>query len=102
MAHTPGPWYVDEALPGGLPHVYARSHRGFSLDFIADASGPNSRAHEVSIANARLIAAAPDMLVALEYAEAQLAYSDEDAHLIDTDRADALRLVQAAIAAAGS
>jgi hypothetical protein len=43
-----------------------------------------------------------EMLVALEYAEAELTYSSEDAHLIDTDRADALRLVQAAIAAAGS
>ena len=61
--HTPGPWWVDETFTiwtGGLAIAYADgSHvahttRGFE--------GPDGEAY----ANARLIAAAPDLLEALK------------------------------------
>lgn len=50
-------------------------------------------------ADATLIAAAALVREALEYAEAQLAYSDEHAHLINAERADALHLVRSALEA---
>jgi hypothetical protein len=72
----------------------AGSRASMQRGLIVDNIGPFSESREY-----RLALLAKEMLLALEYAEAQLAsYSDEDG-LIDPDRADALRLVQAAIAA---
>jgi hypothetical protein len=63
--HTPGPWHVDQTL--GFPRdVYAE--RGFMIATayeVQDAdNGPES------CANARLMAAAPDLLEALKEMEA--------------------------------
>lgn len=62
--HTPGPWHVDR-----LGKVRCENEGG--LGFIADPGDgryANSipRNHAVSLANARLIAAAPDLLTALQ------------------------------------
>jgi hypothetical protein len=59
VQHTPGPWNMfteDDEGPGKLPGTYTVD--GPSLDWIAQ--GINDEA------NARLIAAAPDLLAALE------------------------------------
>lgn len=56
--HTPGPWYIG-MRPG--PMIYGDAPRGAQ---VADMSGPLIPADENS-ANARLIAAAPDLLAAL-------------------------------------
>jgi flagellar basal body rod protein FlgF len=78
VAHTPGPWYYDEGdngeitrdVPEGSPlHEYgtaemvavATEHR----DINGGADGLTPRDHETMKANARLIAAAPDLLVSL-------------------------------------
>jgi len=55
---TPGPWHVDKTLKR---FVYSADG-----NLIADAS--DYREYEEALANARLIAAAPDLLVALEAA----------------------------------
>ena len=61
--HTPGPWAVE--LPYGEPGVYvtAAPPRGTN-PLICRMSGPVQTAE--AVANARLIAAAPDLLAALE------------------------------------
>jgi len=62
--HTPGPWDVDLNSSDG--QWYIRPHRqGFMLAVIdPSAIQGNDWTHE---ANARLIAAAPDLLVALRF-----------------------------------
>lgn len=55
-SHTPGPWRVDPTGDIG-PWII-----GDSEDFIADCNCNNSIEDETTEANARLIAAAPDLL----------------------------------------
>lgn len=62
--HTPGPWRADAQYIGavnGSPVPIASSH----LEWFTAPGGP---AHEEACANARLIAAAPDLLAALRWA----------------------------------
>ena len=60
--HTPGPWVTDDTLPG---NVYSSDATG---SIIATVTGFEwaRRGKTVEKANARLIAAAPDMLEALK------------------------------------
>lgn len=58
-AFTPGPWEVRH-FPDGHAFVYAAHIRSEFDAFVCNCSG------EKQAANARLIAAAPDMLAALE------------------------------------
>lgn len=70
MTHTPGPWLI-----AGATHIYASGKNGANVCSISEprattevrytplALGSNDR--EEAYANARLIAAAPDMLKAL-------------------------------------
>jgi len=62
--HTPGPWLLDEAPmeTGDLTDWYCVTNATFDADV----------AHAVTEADARLIAAAPELLAALEDAAAQL------------------------------
>jgi hypothetical protein len=60
-AHTPGPWFTTR--PHGTIYIEARL-RGSTLQEVA-AVGP-TEAPEQQEANARLIAAAPDLLEALQ------------------------------------
>ena len=71
--HTPGPWDVQNALGDGPNKwIYADGL------YVAEVDGEREEAE----ANARLIAAAPDLLTALkdavEYLELQLECSGED------------------------
>ena len=72
--HTPGPWVVgttDKTLIGGL--------RGFSYSNIAQTiviPAHGHKKHAIAEANARLIAAAPEMLAALT----RLANDDWECH----------------------
>lgn len=67
MRHTPGPWHVD---PDPRPdmewnnHIYGAD--GMAVCFMAHSDGKDDERDE---ANARLIAAAPDLLSALEAVE---------------------------------
>ncbi len=67
--HTPGPWEID---PRAANHVIADKRSICSLGF-HDTSLPDGGQAENS-ANARLIAAAPDLLAALEIARECIAY----------------------------
>lgn len=60
--HTPGPWdYSWEIQPNGCPTV---GHRGLMVCMVAhSAKDPDQK--ETALANANLIAAAPDLLEAL-------------------------------------
>lgn len=64
--HTPGPWYMSEEY--GL-HVYSPAEKMQIADILlCDASDPEPYAtadEKTAKANARLIAAAPDLLAAL-------------------------------------
>jgi hypothetical protein len=58
MSHTPGPWTIDEEW------VYPEEHPNWAAVRIGD-QGMSVNGH-IGIANARLIAAAPDLLHALK------------------------------------
>ncbi len=63
MEHTKGPWHVEPDLTGGKPSVRTNSGSVIATMTTTDVN-PVTRAHDE--ANARLIAAAPELLEALE------------------------------------
>lgn len=82
--HTPGPWYLD-----------AHDERGW---FLLSESGPDIMAEpfDCADADARLIAAAPDLLSALE---GMLEHADMG-EINDEDTLEAVNAARAAIAKA--
>lgn len=67
--HTPGPWFVCDADSRHMTRISANEGTGRALNggiYIARVQGPDNRA------NARLIAAAPDLLKAGEGARQAL------------------------------
>ena len=97
--HTPGPWkpaMMNSRLMNVLPH---RVH-GFIVQIVGGADGQmvahaHGRTEKECEANARLIAAAPDMLEALQGAAE--AFKPYDRFKVDVD---AMRKLEAAIAKA--
>lgn len=64
--HTPGPWLVQQTIPGGSCYIMADS-LGLGYPFLASVNHDDIRGNEAQrLANAALMAAAPDMLAALE------------------------------------
>jgi len=62
--HTPGPWdYGWEIQPNGCPTV---GHKGLMVCMVAH-SAKDPIQKETALANANLIAAAPDLLEALKF-----------------------------------
>lgn len=89
VKHTPGPWLPCGWLTGGLLSVYAVTPEGSNLGYVALVHGlsampPPEQVNEVvagyktpdhdpvAVANARLIASAPDLLDACEAAAESL------------------------------
>jgi hypothetical protein len=78
MSHTPGPWHVSDDAQGPMM-VFADQH-GKAVCSLTDTFSPSNGfigddegvGRPTRTANARLIAAAPDLLAALECAEARL------------------------------
>ena len=70
--HTPGPWDVIPARGKMLPHLMGADHSRIAL--LDDCHAAENERQ----ANARLIAAAPDLLEALENAANQIKALDED------------------------
>jgi len=65
--HTPGPWKISHDMPSKSYEIYAND-----LSEHADEGDQLHIAEYITEANARLIAAAPDMLEALEAARSDL------------------------------
>ena len=63
MSHTPGPWAAHEGWPSDIWHVDMPG-RAYSIGVSRADSDEDMTVEEVQ-ANARLIAAAPDLLAAL-------------------------------------
>ena len=95
--HTPGPWHLDTAR--GNTHLSSVFHGKDNRPFlerpwnVAICTGPQSEA------NARLIAAAPDLLAALENL-AETAPIDIEADTVDAYRKFVLTTARNAIAKA--
>lgn len=70
-AHTPGPWAIDSELPPNSRSVIARVS---GIPISGNTSGPHSE--EEDRPNARLIAAAPELLEALQMCIAWIECSD--------------------------
>ncbi|WCX74845.1 hypothetical protein KK211_17905 [Pseudomonas aeruginosa] len=64
--HTPGPWTVD--FIDGVDGVFAECDKRICQVDEVDIVGWNARFRDESEANAKLIAAAPDLLEALQQA----------------------------------
>jgi hypothetical protein len=60
MKHTPGPWFADKQSPSGWVSIYAIEQDGRKTLPFAVCK------HFNEVENARLIAAAPDLLEALQ------------------------------------
>lgn len=104
MAHTPGPWAYDE----DSSEVYSAAD-GYGTGWIALVKGNDdagvSFPETMRLANARLIAAAPELLACLQSLRVVFAslegWRDMDATLVDQFiSSDGLHRVEAAIAKA--
>lgn len=72
--HTPAPWrYYTEPQPNGCPVI---GHGNLMVAVVAHSVNERDQ-HETALANARLIAAAPDLLDELEYLSAVMACHDK-------------------------
>ncbi len=92
--HTPGPWsYYTEPQPNGCPIVGAR---GLMVAMLAHTiNQPEQR--DIALANARLIAAAPMLLEALQNIVASLSEHDDEGMI---EHAEQMIAARAAIATA--
>ena len=60
-AHTPGPWTIEESMPGD-GHHFIHGADGTCVLCPDDGWNSNYRDYDSRLANARLIAAAPELL----------------------------------------
>lgn len=83
--HTPGPWHIDEdPRPGMEWNRHINSAPAMTVCFMAHSDG---NAPERDAANARLIAAAPELLEALRAIISDGMHCDVVPHLQDKARA---------------
>lgn len=75
--HTPGPWTFEEgsAERQAMSNVFKAADREFQIAYVTcESRNPYQRAED--IANARLIASAPDLLAACKAALARIEQND--------------------------
>jgi hypothetical protein len=89
--HTPGPWHLSNLAANGEQEISIS--RSYESGGASVAVVESSRDHSRLLADARLIAAAPDLLEALEELLA-------DRYLADPINADRMKKARAAIAKA--
>lgn len=96
---TPGPWFTKRE---GFSTVYieARLRQGVIQEVAA--CGPTEAGLEQQLANAKLIAAAPDLLEALERLKGEIVLSDVDMDYIESHFRPWLTKAENAIAKATS
>lgn len=66
-SHTPGPWKIDRYFPSRRPFGISQDLGNKPGKAVTTSGGFARKSTDEAEANARLIAAAPDMLEALEY-----------------------------------
>jgi predicted Zn-ribbon and HTH transcriptional regulator len=81
--HTPGPWSVDDGEWGYVVHSSDTSD-----DVIASLQPADEPAESECLANARLVAAAPDLLDAVRWACKELVKTERQACMRPTDCVD--------------
>lgn len=91
--HTPGPWFVEEPL-----HRFIRSLAGKS-PFVAELNILD-KTHGEHMANARLIASAPDLLAACEAAQVAFAAEFDATHIQGIAVREAVKMLRESIASA--
>lgn len=93
--HTPGPWAVEDPMDGELSIVEANklTHewKFIATIYLREGRDPDEFPHHVSEANARLIAAAPDLLEVLRKVRNQI----DDPHMGSVDHRSDVALVSA-------
>jgi hypothetical protein len=102
--HTPGPWAAARINASSVNVIPDRIH-GFKAQVVAGDRGDMvahafGRTADEADANARLIAAAPELLEALQYVVCQLADGDEPELDGDGDEIDPFERARTAIAKA--
>ena len=93
MSHTPGPWKIDPSEEFPLAVIVDDEDGELDGVCICELQGEfddKSSATPEQMSNARLIAAAPELLEACKYALAQLE-ADGNSELICEDIRDAIR-----------
>jgi hypothetical protein len=81
--HTPGPWKYHMGLYDGMPphargYIYPVDHKIEGFNMYTDISGDKYEDRDEVEANARLIAAAPELLEALELVRVGLDMGNAD------------------------
>lgn len=66
MTHTPGPWQAECASVNGRVVEWFVRRDGDDVSIACDICDPTTESHTISEANARLIAAAPELLACLQ------------------------------------
>lgn len=103
VSHTPGPWEGDPKGDGLGVRVWDKAGQNMIAALDEDAADSACFVPDIQIreANARLIAAAPEMLDALKAAEKDLAtFEAEVTSILPMAKSPALPLIRAAIAKA--
>jgi len=85
MSHTPGPWQIEGKYQGDTGSLYLSTMHPMPIFELQPIVGTEAE----HIANAQLIAAAPDLLAALKYARRFLRSEDHDVAYIDSTIAKA-------------
>ena len=102
MPHTPGPWEVERRYSNGceiIPRIHCEKSKDRECGWIADVIGAPYLGYESTLHNARLIAAAPELLEALNRL-LPMAEDDVSQYGGDPDKDDDVIFARSAIAKA--
>jgi hypothetical protein len=103
MTHTPRPWEAA-SKPSSVVGWPVVGELGTLIADVSTMSFPGQPIPKEALANARLIAAAPELLEALDWAIAEIEgrtrYAPNDVYEAEEQRANALACARAAIAKA--
>jgi hypothetical protein len=106
VKHTPGPWTAREQknrsgiVIGWIVEAENGDRIGWPSYANAESNEGDRAPFATTAANARLIAAAPDMLAALKHVDERVIGPSPDEPLLHPDISEAWRVVRAAIAKA--
>jgi hypothetical protein len=103
MSHTPGPWKAVDDVDEGVWVSPQNTNNNIICDIVGRIWDPEAKATQITdedIENARLIAAAPDMLEALEKVIDLAKANRDDDGIFDEQDEEYFKIATAAIAKA--